>query len=1079
MHAQPAPRENWDVTQARGKTRNIDFETDEGTWMTVSPSPDGKTLFFDLLNDIYSVPTAGGEARRVIQNSGVSLNVQPAVSPDGKRIAFISDRGGQNNLWVMDIDGSNPRCLEQNLKVRHATPAWMPDSSFIVARRSSTEEGNARELWMYHVNGGKGVQLTKNADLPGANDPSVSADGRYLFFSVDVAGITDPARGKVQLRRLDLKEGGILKITEGSERGPGGDARLSSGGGFSPRISPDGKSVAFARRLASGTLSFKGHQLGPRTALWIRDLDTGAERLILDPLDRDLLEHASSFGGYLPGYAWDASGRYLFVGQGGKLRKVDASTGKVETVAFRAKVSRTISEQVYAPFRIEDREPLQVKYARWHTISPDQKHLAFQAVGRIWIADLPGGTPHRITPASFTPHEYAPTWSPDGQTVAFTGWSDETRGQLYKVAAGGGTPQQITTAAAEYLNPVWTPDGKSIVVVRSSGATLRGEMLVENNWYDLCLVPGAGGEAKTIVTVNPPGGRISHRRLIVSPSFGPDARLFYPETTGEGRASRTEIKSIRTDGMDKRTHTTLPFADEVAVSPDGRWLAFEEGDNIFMTPMPPGIGDKPVEIRRETNSALPITQVSDTGGNSPRWLNATALSFGSADKAFVYDVATRKTTPYAFHLQVPRAHAGGVIALTGARVITMSGDQVIEKADIVIADGRISGLGRSGSVNIPAGAKRIDLTGKSIIPGLVDLHTHNHRSPSGILPQHDYEMAAVLAYGVTTTLDPGSFSQNIFPQAEMVEAGEIVGPRVYTTGDPLYAGDGSHQNELKNLEQTRQEIRRLKSYGAVSIKQYLQPERRQRQWVSQVAREEGGVMVTAEGGDLSYILTMIMDGQTGWEHPIPNVPLYRDAAEFLGRAGSYYSATLVVAGPGPWNDGYFLQDNELWQSAKLKRFNPWQKFEAHTRRTEERPPTDYTFPMLAQGMADIISAGGYGAIGAHGQMHGIASHWETWMVASAMKPLEALRVATLDGAKMIGVQQDIGSLEVGKLADLVVLNGNPLDDIHQTANIAYVMKGGTLYNSDTLDEIWPREKRYGRFFWEMDQARPNDVKVVK
>jgi hypothetical protein len=259
----------------------------------------------------------------------------------------------------------------------------------------------------------------------------------------------------------------------------------------------------------------------------------------------------------------------------------------------------------------------------------------------------------------------------------------------------------------------------------------------------------------------------------------------------------------------------------------------------------------------------------------------------------------------------------------------------------------------------------------------------------------------------------------------------------------------------------------------------MQPERRQRQWISQVAREDGGVMVTAEGGDLAYILTMMMDWQTGWEHPIPNVPLYRDASEFLGRAGSYYSATLVVAGPGPWNDGYFLQDNELWQSPKLKHFLPWQKFEVHARRTEERPATDYTFPMLAQGMADIIAAGGYGAIGAHGQMHGIGDHCEVWMAASAMKPLDALRVATLDGAKMIGVDKDIGSLEAGKLADLVVLNGNPLDDIHQTANISYVMKGGRLYNANTLDEVWPREKPFGKFFWEMDLGRPNDIKVVQ
>ncbi len=1073
-----APKEpEWDVRKARGKTRQIAFETDEGTWMSLGITPDAKTIVFDLLGEIYSLPATGGTAKLITPDSGVALNLQPAVSPDGKRIAFISDRGGQSNLWVMDIDGKNPKCVEQNLKVRHASPAWLPDSNFIVVRRNGTED-NGREMWMYHEGGGKGVQLTKAAEFPGANDPFVTADGHYLYFSIEITGVTDPAKGKVQLRRLDLRDGAIQKVTEGSERGEGGDARQSDGGAFSPRVSPDGRYLAFARRLASGTISFKGHQLGPRTALWIRDLESGSERLILDALDRDLEEHPSSFGGYLPGYAWDPAGRYLLVGQGGKIRKVDASTGHVETIAFQAHVDRTISEQVYAPFRIDDHEPLKVKFARWQTISPDQKHLAFQAVGRIYVMDLPDGVPRRLTKDPFEPDEYGPAWSPDGEWIAFTGWTDEGHGHVYKVAANGGMPQQLTKAEAEYQNPVWTPDGSGVVVVRSSGATLRGEMLSENSWYDLCLV--AGGSVKRIVAVSAPSGRIPHRRFIVSPSFGPEGRLYYPETTGEARLAHTELRSVRMDGSDRRIHASMAYADEAAMSPDGKWIAFEEGDNVYVAPVPEhGFGDKPVDLKRDANAALPVFAASETGGDFPRWVNAGTLSYGSAAQAFSYDLKTRKATPYLISLQVPRVGVTGAIAITGARVITMAGDRVIEKADLLINNGRITELGPSGTVSIPAGTHRFDAAGKTIMPGLVDMHTHNHRDASGILPRHDYEMAAVLAYGVTTTLDPGSFSQSIFPQAEMVKAGKIIGPRVFSTGDPLYAGDGAHQNELKSLERTRQEIQRLKSYGAVSIKQYLQPERRQRQWIADVARQEGGVMVTAEGMDLAYILSMVMDGQTGWEHPIPQVPLYKDATEFLGRAGVYYSATLIVAGPGPWNQGYFLQDNELWQSPKLKHFFPWQKLEAHARRTEERPASDYTFPMLAQGMADIITAGGYGAIGGHGQLHGLGSQWELWMAASAMKPLDAIRVATLDGAKMIGIDKDIGSIESGKLADLIILNGNPLENIQESSNIAYVMKGGRLYKGENLDEVWPRAKPYGDFFWQTNEARPNDVKVVQ
>lgn len=1076
----PDQKERWDVQAARGRTRTVEFTTDEGTWMTVDVTPDGRTLVFDLLGEIYALPTSGGEARLLTRDSGVAINFQPAVSPDGRSIAFISDRGGQNNLWIMNADGSEPRVVEHNLKVRHSLPVWTPDGAFIVARRVPLGEGpRTPELWLYHREGGRGVQLTKASDHRNASEPSVSRDGRYIYFTIEIEDVEDPAKGRFQLRRLDLQTGDVLKITEGAERGPGGDARLSSGGGFTPRISPDGRHLAFGRRLASGTMSFKGHQLGPRTAIWVRRLDDGSERLLLDPAERDLQERPSDWTGLLPGYTWSPDGKALLVGQGGKIRRIDVASGKVDTIQFTARVRRTISEMAYKPFRLDDTAPVKVRFIRWPTVAPDGRRLAFQAVGRVWLMDLPGGTPRRVTPASFGPHEYAPAWSPDGTTLAFTSWTDDERGHVYTVPATGGEPRRLSRSQGEYLHPVWAPDGSGVVVVRSSGATFRGRMPAENEWYELWFMPRDGGTPLLITPVGPPSGRLSHRRHSVQPSFGPEGRVFYPEVITSGAGTRTELRSIKLDGSDRKTHVTLPYADEVVVSPDGRWVAFEEGDNVYVTALPPaGLGGKPLELKREDRPVWPVLPASTQGGNFPRWLDATRLSFGSADTASVYDVRTRKSETYRVSLSLPRDRAAGSVAFAGARLLTMEDDQVIERGDIVITNGRIAAVGRSGTVSIPAGARRIDARGKTIMPGLVDLHIHNHRSPAGILPQRDYEMAAVLAYGVTTTLDNSTWSQNVFPQAELVEVGEMVGPRVYSTGDPLYAGDHARQNELKSFEQTQQEVRRLKSYGAVSLKQYQQPERRQRQWISQAAREEG-LMVTAEGGDMLYILTMIMDGQTGWEHPIPQIPVYRDLAEFLGRAGAYYSPTFVVAGPGPWNDQYWTQETALWTDPKLRRYAPWRKLEAHSRRRDLRPATDYTFPLLAQGLADIIASGGHGAIGAHGQQHGIASHWEVWMLASAMTPLEALRVATLEGARMIGVHEDIGSLKAGKLADLVVLNGNPLQDIRQTANILYVMKGGRLYDGDTLDELWPRPRPYGKFFWQMDEARPTDVKVVK
>lgn len=208
------------------------------------------------------------------------------------------------------------------------------------------------------------------------------------------------------------------------------------------------------------------------------------------------------------------------------------------------------------------------------------------------------------------------------------------------------------------------------------------------------------------------------------------------------------------------------------------------------------------------------------------------------------------------------------------------------------------------------------------------------------------------------------------------------------------------------------------------------------------------------------------------------VPLHGDVAKFLGQARAVYSPTLGVAGPGAWNIESFFQGADVWKDAKQRRWFPWRMLVPHTRVRTLRPATDYSFGMLAQGLADIISQGGYGALGSHGEHHGLAAQWEVWMAASALGNHGALEVASLHGAHFLGAEQDLGSLERGKLADLLVLNSNPLDDIRSTADLRYVMKGGVLYESETLDEVWPRTRPYGPYYWvDQDALRADDRPV--
>jgi hypothetical protein len=304
----------------------------------------------------------------------------------------------------------------------------------------------------------------------------------------------------------------------------------------------------------------------------------------------------------------------------------------------------------------------------------------------------------------------------------------------------------------------------------------------------------------------------------------------------------------------------------------------------------------------------------------------------------------------------------------------------------------------------------------------------------------------------------------MFPTAELIEAGEMIGPRGFSTGDNITAGDASRANEITSPADALAMVRKMADWGAVSIKQYAQPRRDQRQWMAEATRAVG-INETSEGGHFMENLGFIMDGQTGWEHAFSELPMYADGAKFFGKAGATYSPTLVVAGPSAWSIDYWFQSSDLWKDPKQRRWFPWRMLVPQTRVRWLRPETDYSYPLIAQAMADIIAEGGWGAIGSHGEHHGLAPHWEVWMGASALGNHGALEVATMHGARFLGADKDLGSIEVGKLADLVVLNSNPIQNIRATADIQYVVKGGTLYDGMSLDQLWPKAVPFGPNYW--------------
>ncbi len=1087
--AAPAPGQSapadtgWDVTRPRGQTRVIDFTVSEGTWMSVDVTPDGRWVVFDLLGHVYRMPAAGGQAEPLTQGSGIAMNFQPRVSPDGRTIAFVSDRGGQNNLWIMDLDGSNPRPVHLDPAARIESPAWSADGQYLFALKRVGLV--ARSIWMFHRNGGRGVEVVPAAQGRTPGKPVPSADGRYLYYEIYTGTFTgefgkdDLLQGTMQLVRRDLATGEDRALTAGVSRQ---QDRGTSGSAYAPEPSPDGRWLAFIRRIPDGTFSWKGHRFGPRSALWVRDLETGAERLLMDPVELDMAEEGIPLDGTYPLYRWLPDGRSILLTQGGKIRRVDVATGAVTTLPFTARVHRVVSEQAWTRTRLQD-GPVEVRYLRWASVAPDGRRAVFQAVGKVWVMDLPGGSPRRLTPDGFEPLEYGPVWSPDGQSVAFVSWDDRNEGHLWRAPAAGGAPERLSRSAGEYLNPAWSSDGRTIVMLRGSGATRRGQTLGRTTYYDLVSIPAAGGDVTAFAQLGGAAGLPTFGfAQPPRPSFGPDGRVFFtvlsaipnPATPFAPTVAGTLV-SVRLDGTDRREHLRAEFADDVTPSPDGKWVAFAQAGDVFVAPLPYFRAAGTVPQVGKDGGAFAVTRLSTTGGIMPRWRNSDVLDYGSAANLYSHSVTSGRTDTVAIKLQVPRAIPAGSIALTGARIVTLENRRVIDRGTVVVRRGRIACVGSCSTSGVD---RVVNASGTTIIPGWVDMHAHHHREHAGMPPARNFETAIYLAYGVTTTLDPAAWSPETFSSAEMVEAGRMIGPRIFATAENITDGNGLATNAITSLDAALREAERRKAWGAVTLKQYLQPTRNQRQWVVEAGRRLG-MMVTSEGSiDLYHKISMAMDGHTGFEHATALLPMYADVTTFLGRTRTVNSYTPLVGGPGPWNEEYWWQESEIWKDAKAQRWLPWRQLIPHSRRHMQRPVTDYPLGMMAQVVSDIIDAGGLSAIGSHGQQHGIASHWDVWMAAMAMDNMRALEIASLHGARFLGMEEDLGSIREGKLADLVILNANPLQNIRNTANIRWVMKAGTLYDAASMDELWPTSRRFGDYYWMVPEVYRRDDRSV-
>ena len=880
---------------------SLQFTVDEGSWVSVSILPDDDSFVFDLLGDIYRLDIDSGET--AVITSGMGFDSQPVVSPDGSKIAFISDRDGKDNLWIANIDGGNPIKLSNETYAALISPTWNPDGQNIVVTKRAREI----ELVQFNLDGGTGVvieQLDDDGDTESA--PGVGAefspDGNHLYYAERLGGPDAPVSSfpVTQIVRLDLSTGTKIQVTRGE------------GGGVRPIISPDGRLMVYGTRFETNT------------GLRVRNLESGDDQWLTYPIQRDTQENfRPSTRGMLPGYEFTPDGDAIILSSNGQFQRIEIEDGARTTIPFTANVNLEIGPDLTQHWRVPT-DPFTATLVQDVDLDPDKENYVASIMTRLYTLEKGDDEPEELTPDDMW--AFKPVYSPDGRWIAFVNWTANDGGHIWKIRSNGsGNPQQLTENAAFYTDIVWQPDGQRVWALRGN-EWMRHQTYSEFGGLGIPLelfsVDEDGGDEQAILEIG--DARVPH--------FGPEEDRIY--LTDEGT-----LFSVNLDGGDRREHIKVtgprgnrfpeeaPGAEELRISPEGNYVLAHVIKQVFVVGLP-RVGAAIPEVNVRSGST-PVARLTDVGADYISWsddgetvlwaMGSTvyereldSIEFRSEDEENEEDESledeSEEEPPFValdehtsvnatrFTVTFERDAPEGNLLIRGANVIAMAGSTLtqmsnpLQDQDLLITDNRIAAIGARGSFEIPEETDIVDAYGNWIIPGMIDTPAHWEFRAGDVLEPTNWSVAVNLAMGVTSGLDVQTSNHDYFVYRDMQQSGQMIGQRAFMTGPGIFG-----INDFQNYDAVHSYLRRYSDhYNTPNIKAYISGNREQRQWVVKASEDLELMPTTEGGGDQKLDLTHAIDGMHGNEHNMPDTPFFDDIVQLYAQTRTSYTPTLIV-----------------------------------------------------------------------------------------------------------------------------------------------------------------------------------------